>query len=53
VIVELAYQVIVFGDLRPLQMIVMVLMLAFVPYLLLRGPFNRFMRGRLGASSHR
>jgi hypothetical protein len=32
---------------------VIVLLLAFVPYLLLRGPFNRFMRGRLRAPSHR
>ena len=53
VIVELVYQVIVFGAFRPVQMIVVVMLLAFVPYLLLRGPFNRFMRGRLRASSHR
>jgi hypothetical protein len=52
VIVDLLYQVIVFRAFRPLEMIVIVLLLAFVPYLLLRGPFNRFMRARLRASSH-
>jgi hypothetical protein len=52
VIIDLLYQVIVFRAFRPLEMIVIVLLLAFVPYLLLRGPFNRFMRGRLRASSH-
>jgi len=52
VVMDVLYQVIVFGALRPLEMIVIVLVLAFVPYLLLRGPFNRFTRGRLRATSH-
>jgi hypothetical protein len=47
VIMDLAYQVIVLGSFRPLELIVIVLVLAFVPYLLLRGPFNRLMRRRL------
>jgi len=53
VIIDFLYQVIEFRAFRPLEMIVIVLLLAFVPYLLLRGPFNRFMRGRLRAPSHR
>jgi hypothetical protein len=52
VIIELVYQVIVFRAIRPLEMMVIVLLLAFVPYLLLRGPFNRFLRARLRATSH-
>jgi hypothetical protein len=52
VIIDFAYQVIVFRAVRPLEMMVIVVLLAFVPYLLLRGPFNRFMRRRLRAPSH-
>ena len=44
IVMDLAYQVMVFGRLRPLEMIVVVLTLAFIPYLLLRGPFNRIAR---------
>jgi hypothetical protein len=51
-IMDVLYQVIVFREIWPGEMIVIVLLLAFVPYLLLRGPFNRFMRGRLRATSH-
>lgn len=51
-IIDFVYQMIEFRAFRPLEMIVIVLLLAFVPYLLLRGPFNRFMRGRLRATSH-
>ncbi|HEY7188867.1 MAG TPA: hypothetical protein VH436_20060 [Vicinamibacterales bacterium] len=49
---DVLYQVIVFGAFRPLEMIVIVLVLAFVPHLLPRGRFNRVMRGRLRATSH-
>jgi hypothetical protein len=52
VIMDFLYQVIVLRTFYPGEMIVIVLVLAFVPYLLLRGPFNRFMRGRLRATSH-
>jgi len=51
-IMDVLYHVIVFREIWPGEMIVIVLLLAFVPYLLLRGPFNRFMRGRLRATSH-
>jgi hypothetical protein len=41
----------VFRGVHPLQLVVIVLLLAFVPYLLLRGPVNRiarrFMRTRV------
>lgn len=38
---DAAYQYLVFGGFRPLEMIVVVLLLCFVPYLLLRGVFTR------------
>jgi hypothetical protein len=44
VIMDTAYQVMVFGRIHPLEMIVVVLALAFIPYVLLRGPFNRIAR---------
>jgi hypothetical protein len=49
--IELIYQIVVFRRFYPLELVVMVLLLAFVPYLLLRGPVNRiarhFMRARV------
>ena len=42
VLMELVYQYIVFRAFRPLELLTVVLTLAFVPYLLLRGPINRF-----------
>jgi hypothetical protein len=51
VAIDLIYQVMVFRRVHPLQLAVIVLLLAFVPYLLLRGPVNRiarhFMRTRV------
>lgn len=44
IIMDTAYQVMVFGFIHPLEMIVVVLALAFIPYVLLRGPFNRIAR---------
>jgi hypothetical protein len=44
VVMELLYQMIVFQRIQPLQLVVVVLGLAFVPYLLLRGPANRIAR---------
>jgi hypothetical protein len=41
---DLAYQVMVFRRIHPLEMAVVVIALAFIPYLLLRGPFNRLAR---------
>lgn len=40
-VMDLAYQVVVFKAFRPTEAIVVALVLAFVPYLLLRGPFER------------
>jgi len=44
VVMELLYEVIVFKRIQPLQLVVVVLGLAFVPYLILRGPANRIAR---------
>jgi hypothetical protein len=44
VVMEVLYEIIVFQAIRPLQLVVIVLGLAFVPYLLLRGPINRIAR---------
>ena len=38
---DVAYQLIVFRWLHPLELVFIVLGLAFVPYLLMRGPVNR------------
>ena len=38
---DLIYQIIVFKGLRPFELLDITLALAFLPYLLLRGPFNR------------
>jgi hypothetical protein len=50
-VIDLIYQIMVFRGVHPLQLVVIVLLLAFVPYLLLRGPVNRiarrFMRTRV------
>jgi|SRR5215469_14033395 len=40
-VVDIIYQVIVFHGLRPLQTIVIAVLLAFVPYLIIRGPAAR------------
>src|SRR5262245_10844385 len=44
VVMELLYEVIVFKRIQPLQLVMVVLGLAFVPYLILRGPANRIAR---------
>jgi len=44
VVMELLYELIVFKTIQPFQLVVIVLGLAFVPYLLLRGPVNRIAR---------
>ena len=44
VVMDAIYQIIVFRWIYPLELIVVALGLAFVPYLLLRGPANRVAR---------
>ena len=53
VVMEVLYEVIVFKAIRPLQLVVIVLGLAFVPYVLLRGPVNRIARYWIGSRNHR
>ena len=43
-VIDLIYQLMVFRRIHPLQLAVIVLLLAFVPYMLLRGPVNRLAR---------
>jgi hypothetical protein len=40
-VMDAAYQIMVFRTIRPVELVVVVLLLAFVPYLLWRGPINR------------
>ena len=44
IVMDIAYQVIVFRRIHPLELVVVVLALAFLPYVLLRGPVNRIAR---------
>ena len=39
---DVIYQLIVFNTLYPGEAVIVAIVLAFVPYLLLRGPFARF-----------
>lgn len=41
IVMDAAYQLLVIKAFRPLEMLVVVLLLAFVPYLLIRGPARR------------
>lgn len=50
VVMDLLYQIIVFRRLYPLELVAIVFLLAFLPYLLLRGPINRFMKGRAASA---
>ena len=52
VVMDALYQLIVLGAFRPLQMIVVVLGLAFLPYLLLRGPINRIAAWWMAGGDH-
>lgn len=45
-VMDLIYQVIVFKAFYPVEAIVIAVVLAFVPYLLLRGPFARLIKRR-------
>ena len=44
VVMDVLYQLIEFRTIRPLQLVVIVLTLAFIPYVLLRGPIGRIAR---------
>ncbi len=48
-VMDTIYQTFVLRGFRPVELIVVVLLLAFVPYLLVRGPFNRLARRRTHA----
>ena len=43
-VVDVIYQLMVLGTIYPFELIVIVLALAFVPYVLARGPINRIAR---------
>jgi hypothetical protein len=50
VMMDTIYQLFVLGGgFRPLELVVVVLFLAFVPYLMFRGPFNRLAGRRMHA----
>jgi len=53
VVMDVLYQVIVLKAIRPLQLVVIVLGLAFLPYLLLRGPVNRIARHWIAHTAQR
>ncbi len=44
VAMDLLYQIVVLGGLRPLQLVIIVLLLVLVPYLIVRGPATRLAR---------
>ena len=44
VVMDIVYQLLVFHRIHPLQLVIIVLTLAFVPYLIFRGPINRIAR---------
>ena len=44
VVMDIVYQLLVFHRIHLLQLVVIVLTLAFVPYLIFRGPINRIAR---------
>jgi hypothetical protein len=46
VVLDVVYQVIVFRWVYPTESLVVAFLLAFVPYLLIRGPANRLVRSR-------
>src|SRR5271169_192199 len=50
-VMDTIYQLIVLKIFYPAEAVIVAIMLAFVPYLLLRGPFYRFVRWRRGRQS--
>jgi hypothetical protein len=51
VVIDVLYQLMVFGWVHPVQLVVVVLGLAFVPYVLMRGPVTRIAGMRHPTSS--
>jgi hypothetical protein len=52
VVMEAVYQWRVIGGFRPLEMAIVVLLLAFIPYLLIRGPVARIAGRRKSGGGH-
>ena len=48
IIMDVIYQLIVLGWIYPLELLAIAILLAVVPYLVLRGPVNRLVRSRQG-----
>jgi hypothetical protein len=48
IVMDVIYQFIVIGWIYPLELITIAILLAVVPYLLIRGPVNRLVRSRRG-----
>ena len=49
IVMDVIYQLIVFGWIYPLELILVAILLAVVPYLLIRGPVNRLVRRLRGS----
>lgn len=52
VVMDVLYQLIEFRTIHPLQLVVIVLTLAFLPYLVLRGPINRIASSWTSTKAH-
>jgi len=51
-LLDVIYEWIVWRSLAPLQMVLVAALLSVIPYALLRGPINRFMRTEQSRESH-
>ena len=51
-LLDVIYEWIVWRSLTPLQMVLVAALLSVIPYALLRGPINRFMRTEQSRESH-
>ena len=51
-LLDVIYEWIVWRSLTPLQMVLVAALLSVIPYALLRGPINRFMRTEQSRDSH-
>ena len=52
IVMDTIYQFVVLKSFHPLQMAVVVLVLAFIPYLIVRGPIHRIVRWRRHRVEH-
>lgn len=52
-VLDIAYQIVVWHGLRPLQALPVAILLAVLPYVALRGPVNRLLRARASAAQRR